>query len=387
MKQRRADRLSQLPPYLFVEIDRKRRDALAAGKAVINLGIGDPDMPTPGFVVDRLARELRNPAHHRYPAGAGVAEFVDAAIAFCERRFGVTVDRTQITALIGSKEGIGHLPIAVVNPGQGVLIPEPGYPVYTAGAIFAGGVPHVMPLTAERGWLPDLDGITADVARSARLMFLNYPNNPTGAVADLGFFRRAVRFARDNDIILVHDAAYSEVFFDTPPPSILQVEGAFDVAIEFHSLSKTFNMTGWRIAFAVGNPDVVAALAMVKDNLDSGQFNAIQLAAAEALTHFDHLSVRAMTDLYRERRDLVVDGLSAAGIDGQGPDAGFYVWAPCPAGYTSMEFAAKVLDEAAVILIPGVGFGPAGEGYFRISLTVATDDLREAMRRIGSVTW
>ncbi len=386
-KQWRAERLSQLPPYLFVEIDRRKRQAIEAGKDVINLGIGDPDAATHGFIVDRMANEIRQPANHRYPNGAGVAEFIDAALAFFKRRFGVVLDGGRITALIGSKEGIGHLPLAVVNPGDGVLIPEPGYPVYTAATIFAGGVPHLMPLTAENHWLPDFGAIPADVARHARLMFLNYPNNPTGAVADIEFFETAVQFARDNDMLIAHDAAYTEVFFETTPSSILEIAGAEDCCIEFHSLSKSFNMTGWRSAFAVGNRDAIAALAKVKDNVDSGQFNAIQFASAEALNHTDHVSVRAMSDLYRERRDLAVGELRDMGIEVEKPEASFYVWAKCPEAYPSMETVAKVLDDAAVVVIPGTGFGAGGEGYFRIALTVDTDRMRQAMERMKNIAW
>jgi LL-diaminopimelate aminotransferase len=385
MSQWRANRLGQLPPYLFVDIDRKKREAIAAGKDVINLGIGDPDTPTHDFIVERMGREIQHGANHRYPLGTGMPEYIDACVQFLKRRFDVAIDRAQIKALIGTKEGIGHLPLAVVNPGETVLIPEPGYPVYTSATVFAGAKSHVMPLAAENGWLPDFDAIPSDVARASKLMFLNYPNNPTGATADLAFFERAVRFAREHDILLAHDAAYTEVFFDSRPPSALQVQGATDCVVELHSLSKSFNMTGWRIGFAAGNADAVAALAEVKDNLDSGQFNAIQLAGAEALVHYDHVSVRAMADLYRERRDAVLDGLAAMGVECDPPQASFYVWAKCPNGYTSLEFCAKVLSEAAVVVIPGNGFGARGEGYFRIALTVDVARMREAMDRMKSV--
>lgn len=387
MQEWRAERLNHLPPYLFVDLDRRKREALAAGKDVINLGIGDPDRPTHDFIVDRLAEEIRNPANHRYPAGAGTNEFIDACMGFFQRRFDVSLKRDNVTALIGSKEGIGHLPIAVLNSGETVLIPAPGYPVYTAATIFAGGVGYEMPLIAANDWLPDLDAIPPHVAANAKLMYLNYPNNPTGAVADIDFFKRLLGFARQHHILIAHDAAYSQVFFEFKPPSILQVPGAIDYAIEFHSLSKSFNMTGWRIGFAVGNPDAVAALAQVKDNLDSGQFNAIQNAASDALNHADHVSVRAMSDLYCERRDIVVSALNAMGINAEKPQAGFYVWAGCPDGYTSTEFAAKLLDRAAVVVVPGTGFGRPGEGYFRISLTVDTARITEALQRMESVNW
>lgn len=384
----RADRLGQLPPYLFVEIDRKKKEAIAAGKDVINLGIGDPDSPTPDFIVERMAKEIRQSDNHRYPNGGGHPDFLDACVGYVDRRFGVEINRTsEITAVIGSKEAIGHLPLAVVNPGEVVLIPDPGYPVYTSATIFAGAVPYLMPLRADNNWLPDFDAIPADVADKAKLMFLNYPNNPTGAVADVAFFEKAVAFAKKHNILIAHDAAYSEVFFEVNPPSILQVNGAADCAVEFHSLSKSFNMTGWRIGFAIGNATAIAALKSVKDNVDSGQFNAVQLTAAEAISNFDHVSVRAMIDLYRERRDIVVAALTECAVTVEKPKASFYVWAKCPIGYTSMDFVAMVLEQVGVVMIPGNGFGTCGEGYFRIALTVDADRMREAMERIKTVSW
>jgi LL-diaminopimelate aminotransferase len=383
-----AHRLDNLPPYLFVEIDRKKRAAIAAGKDVINFGIGDPDSPTPGFIVDEMAKQIRQPMNHRYPAGSGTTEFKNAATDFMKRRFGVTLDpATHITACIGSKEAIGHLPIAVVNPGEHVLVPDPGYPVYISATIFAGGTPHLMPLTAENQWLPDFSAIPADVVKNAKLMYLNYPNNPTGAVADLRFYKQAAQFAQDNDILLAHDAAYSEMSFDVKPPSVLQVDGALDHAVEFHSLSKSFNMTGWRIGFVAGNPEVVAALANVKSNLDSGQFDAIQHAATVALRQNDHVEVRAMGDLYRERRDIVVDAMRSMGLTVEPPKATFYVWVKCPKGYSSMDFSTKALEQCAVVLIPGNGFGKGGEGYFRIALTVETERTKVAMDRLKGMTW
>ncbi len=384
----RAERLGQLPPYLFVEIDRKKKEAIAAGKDVINLGIGDPDSPTPEFIVERMDKEIQVSANHRYPHGAGHPDFLDASVAFFDRRFGVKLNRaSEIAAVIGSKEGIGHLPLAVVNPGETVLIPDPGYPVYTSATIFAGAIPHLMALRADNAWLPDLDAIPSDVAANAKLMFLNYPNNPTGAVADLAFFEKAVAFARKHDILIAHDAAYSEVYFEVTPPSILQVDGAADYAVEFHSLSKTFNMTGWRIGFAAGNATAIAALKAVKDNLDSGPFDAIQLAATEAISNYDHVSVRAMIDLYLERREIVTAALNECAITVEKPAASFYVWSKCPIGYTSMDFVSKVLDEVGVVMIPGNGFGNCGEGYFRIALTVNADRMREAMERVKTVSW
>lgn len=383
-----SKRLQALPPYLFVEIDRKRREAVAAGKDVINLGIGDPDRPTPKFIVEKMAAAIEDPRNHRYPFDVGVPEFRRQAAASLERKYGAAIDPDrELIALIGSKEGLGHLPLAVVNPGDAVLVPQPGYPVYASAATFAGGVPYTLPLSEQSGWLPDLDAVPADVCDLASLMYLNYPNNPTGAVATQAFFERAVAFARKHNIVIAQDAAYADLFFDQPPLSILSIEGAKDVAVEFHSLSKTFNMTGWRIAYAAGNADVISALARVKSNMDSGQFNAIQTAAVEALTHPDHVQVRAMTDVYRERRDALVTGLQAAGIRVTKPTATFYVWAPCPGGLDSMTFAARVLEEASVVLIPGVGFGEAGEGYFRAALTIDVERINEAVERIKRIHW
>jgi LL-diaminopimelate aminotransferase len=383
-----SKRLQALPPYLFIEIDRKRREAIAAGRDVINLGVGDPDKPTPTFICERMKGALDDPRNHRYPFDEGVPEFRQRAAMFMQQRFGVEVDwERELITLIGSKEGLGHLPLAVVNPGDAVLIPQPAYPVYQSASILAGGEPYHMPLTADNGFLPDLSAIPADVAKKASLMFLNYPNNPTAACADTDFYHRAVEFAQANDLIIAQDAAYSELYFEQRPPSILETPGAKDVAVELHSLSKTFNMTGWRIGWAVGQPDVVAALAKIKGNMDSGQFNAIQQAGQEALAHIDHVAVKANLDIYRERRDVLVAGLNEVGFSVAKPDATFYVWARCPEGYGSMELCGRVLDEASVVLIPGVGFGEPGEGYVRAALTVDTERMAEAIRRLAAIDW
>ena len=384
----RAQRLLDLPPYLFVEIDRRKRAAREAGVDVIDLGVGDPDAPTPHFIVEAMARAIREPENHKYAIGGGKPEFREAAAEFMQRRFGVHLDaRTEVLALLGSKEGIGHLPLAVLNPGEVALIPQPAYPVYQASTILAGGVCHIMPLSAEHGWLPQLDQIPADVCRRARLMFINYPNNPTSACASLGFFQDVVAFARQHDLLVMQDAAYSELYFGETPPSLLQVDGAKDVGIEIHSLSKTFNMTGWRIGFAVGNADVLAALAQVKSNLDSGIFGAVQRAGIEALHNTDHVEIRAQTDVYKQRRDLVVEGLRAAGWSVTPPEATFYIWAGTPGGRNSMEVCSRVLEETGVVLIPGGGFGPCGEGYARLALTVDQDRMREALDRIARIQW
>ena len=388
-----AERLAQLPPYLFVEIDRKKRAAIEAGRDVIDFGVGDPDQPTPSFIVDRMADAIRRPGNHRYSLGMGGIEFRTAVADFFVRRFGVKLDpKTEVVTLLGSKEGIGHLPTAVVNPGETVLIPDPGYPVYTGGTIFAGGKCHTMPLRESNGWLPVLSDIPTEVCRSAKLMFLNYPNNPTAACAPLTFFEEAVAFARKHNFLIAQDAAYSEVFFDSahPPPSILQVEGAKGVAVEFHSLSKTFNMTGWRLGFAVGNAEALAALAKVKNNMDSGVFGAVQEAGVEALGGICRAELVAHIGpdgTYRRRRDVLVAGLREAGWSVAAPQATFYVWAKCPGGLDSMTVASRILDKADVVVIPGVGFGQCGEGYVRFALTVDETRTREAVSRIARLQW
>jgi LL-diaminopimelate aminotransferase len=384
----KSQRLQQLPPYLFVEIDKAKRAAIAAGKDVINLGVGDPDQPTPKFIIDRMHEAVEDPKNHRYPFDEGVPEYRRQAAAWMLRRFGVAVnpDRELIT-LIGSKEGLAKLPLAVLNPGDVALVPQPGYPVYNAASVFAGGRVEFMPLAHERGWLPDLDAIPVSVASRARLMFLNYPNNPTAAVAPLAFYEKAVAFARKHNIIVCQDAAYSEVFFnaDQPPCSILQVPGAMDVAVEMYSLSKTFNMTGWRLGFAAGNERVIAALAQVKSNMDSGQFNAIQQAGLTAIAGQDRPEVSGQVEMYRQRRDALVDGLHKLGWRVDCPAATFYVWIRCPNGVDSMTVSRRLLAEANVVTIPGIGFGQPGEGYIRVALTVSVDRIREAVDRIGKV--
>ncbi len=384
----RAARLDRLPAYLFIEIDRKKRAAIAAGRDVIDLGVGDPDRPTFDFIVDRLAETARDPSNHRYPHDAGVPAFKDAAAAWFQRRFGVSLDPArELLTLIGSKEGLGHLPLAVVNPGDIGLVPRPGYPVYYSSVIFAGGEPYAMPLSAARGWLPDTGAIPTGVLDRASIMFLNYPNNPIGATAPLSFFEQAVRLARRHDFVIAHDAAYSELYYESPPPSILQVDGAIEVAVELHSLSKTFNMTGWRLGFAAGNADVLAALAKIKGNVDSGAFNAIQHAGAAAMQHIDGPDVAALRDMYRRRRDRFVAALGAAGFRARPPAATFYVWVPCPQGHDSMTCVSRMLEEQAVVAVPGSGFGEEGEGYVRFSLTTPDDRLDEAAERLQHIRW
>jgi LL-diaminopimelate aminotransferase len=384
-----SQRLQQLPPYPLAEIDRRKKAALAAGRDVIDFGVGDPDEPTYAFVVEAMNRAMRNPTRQKYPFGGGIPEFRRAITGFFRRRYGVSLDpQREVLALIGSKEGIAHLPLAVVNPGQLVLIPEPGYPAYNAGTIFAGGVPYVLPLTPQRDWLPDLAAIPPDVARRAVLMFLNYPNNPTGATATLEFFQEVVNWARQNDVLIAHDAAYNELYLVEPrPPSILQIPEAREVAVEFHSASKTFNMTGWRIGFVVGNADLIAALAAVKANVDTGVFAAIQEAASVAYAEVDRPELQAARATYRERAVLFCDALRHLGFDARPPAATFYVWARVPPGFDSATVCQRLLEEADIVGVPGSSFGPAGEGYVRFSLCVPTERIHVAVQRMRDLRW
>lgn len=386
--QTRAERLSKLPPYLFVEIDRGKAAARAAGRDVIDFGVGDPDQPTMDFIVDAMSEAIRDPSVHRYPKGRGMDDYREAVARYFNKRYGVALDvERDITALIGSKEGIGHLPTALINPGDVVLIPEPGYPVYTSGTIFAGGEPYAMPLREENGWKPAFDEIPEDIRKRARLMYLNYPNNPTSALAPIEFYEESVAFARKYDIMLAHDCAYSEIYFGQPPASIMQVEGASDCAIEFHSLSKTFNMTGWRIGFAVGNSEVLAALAATKDNLDSGAFTAIQRAAIVALDGYDRPEVKEQTAIYRNRRDILCEGLANAGWPVRPPEATFFAWVKCPEKLDSMTVAKRILDETGVVVVPGSGFGKTADRFVRFALTVEAARTEEAVSRIAGITW
>lgn len=378
-----AGRLKELPPYLFAEIDRRKREMRAKGRDVIDLGVGDPDRPTPDFIIHALQDAARNPANHRYALDAGMPEFRESCRDWFHKRFHVKLDpEKEILPLIGSKEGIGHLPLAVLNPGEVSLIPDPGYPVYKSSTIFAGGMPHLLPLLEANGFLPDLEAIPGEVLKKAKVLFLNYPNNPTSAVASAEFFKAAVAFARKHHILIAQDAAYSEITFDGyKAPSILEIDGAREVAVEFHSLSKTFNMTGWRVGFAVGNRDVLAHLAKVKSNVDSGIFQAIQLAGKKALDEGAKV-VEENVRVYQKRRDLLIDGLAKLGWMVPKPRATFYVWIPVPPGYTSSELTLKLLEEMNLVVTPGNGFGPYGEGYFRISLTVPDERIQEAVQRI-----
>jgi LL-diaminopimelate aminotransferase len=381
-----STRIRALPPYLFAELDRKKGEVRARGVDIIDLGVGDPDRPTPKFIVDRMKRETAVPANHRYPSYEGLLAFREAAAQWYRRRFGVSLDpSSEVTALIGSKEGIAHFPLAFVNPGDTVLVPDPGYPVYHIATMFAGGKSHFLPLRRENGFLPDLDAIPRPVLAKAKILFLNYPNNPTSAVAGKTFYRKVLRVAEEHDLIVAHDVAYTEIYFDGKRPgSILELPGAKKRCIEFHSLSKTYNMTGWRIGFAVGNAELVAGLGKVKTNVDSGVFQAVQAAGIEALTNGDEAS-EGIRRVYRERRDLLIPGLRAIGLDPVFPQATFYVWIPVPKGYTSASFCAHLLEKTGIVTTPGSGFGKSGEGYIRIALTQEKVRIREALSRIRNV--
>ena len=381
----KSERLRKLPPYLFAEIDKKKKAAIAAGRDIINLGVGDPDRPPPVSVIRSLQHHVENPAFHQYALDQGAPELRRSIAAFCKRRYAIDVDpETEVLVLIGSKEGLAHLPLAVLNPGEISLVPDPCYPVYRSSSMFAGADIYTMPLEPRLGFLPDLEAIPADVFALARLMFLNYPNNPTGATADLSFFQKVVELARAHGFVVAQDAAYNEMYYEKAPPSILQVPGAKDVSIEFHSFSKTFNMTGWRLGFAIGGAPLIAALGQVKSNTDSGVFTAIQFAGRMALDEYHNIGppIRA---LYKERRDAFVGALQGLGWQVPTPPATFYVWIPCPHGYTSAELCTRLLDEADVVTTPGIGFGRTADGYIRAALTVETPRLLEAVERIGTL--
>jgi len=378
-----SERLKKLPPYLFVEIDRAKKKARDEGRDIIDLGIGDPDMPTPKFIIDAMNKAMRDPRNHRYPLDAGLPEFRQSCAKWFRKRYSVDLNAdSEILPLIGSKEGIAHMGLAFVNPGDVVLVPDPCYPPYKSGTWFAGGEVELMPLDAGNHFLPDLKAINHNILHKVRMMFINYPNNPTGAVCDKHFFESVVSFARKHNIIVCHDAAYSEMGYDGyKAPSIFEVEGAKDIAIEFHSLSKTFNMTGWRIGFACGRADLVAALAKVKSNMDSGVFFAIQRAGCAAFENYDRHIARTMK-VYAERRDYLVDALRSFGWDVEKPKATFYVWFKVPPRYTSALFARELLDRCDIVATPGNGFGRHGEGYIRMALTVDKKRIKEAVNRI-----
>ena len=378
-----ATRIKTLPPYLFAAIDKMKQEAIARGVNIINLGIGDPDLPTPMPIIESLAKAAKDPKHHQYPSYEGMLSFRKAVADWYKRRFNVTLDpASEVLTLIGSKEGIGHIHLAFVDPGDIVLVPSPGYPVYPVGTSFCGGQSHIMPLTKANGFLPDLNAIPKEVAKKAKLMWLNSPNNPTSVIMTKEYFKRVVEFAQEHQIIVCHDAAYSEVYYDgRRPASFMEVEGAKDVGVEFHSLSKTYNMTGWRLGFAVGHREVLAGLGKVKSNLDSGCFEAVQEAGITALGLDDSVTDR-LRATYQERRDTLIPGLKQLGLEVDPPPAAFYVWVTVPKGYTSTSFTAHLLEKAGIVTTPGNGFGAPGEGYIRMTLCTSKERLAEAVERI-----
>jgi len=381
-----AERINSLPPYLFAEIDRKKREAENRGVDIIDMGVGDPDLPTPSHIVDALCKAAAEPENQRYPTYEGMLAFREAVADWYRRRKHVSLDPdSEVLTLIGSKEGIAHSTFAFLNTGDIALVPDPAYPVYKNAVIMAGSIPFSMPLTEENGFKPDFERIDERIAKNAKLMFLNYPNNPTAATADEEFFKDVVDFAYEHDIMVLHDNPYSELTFDGyEAPSFLRVSGAKEVGIEFNSLSKTYNMTGWRIGFAVGNPEILNGLRVVKTNIDSGTFQAIQVAGIAALTGSQDC-IRANLAVYRARRDALAAGLKSAGIEVSKPKATFYLWVRVPDGYTSMQFSMSLLERAGVVVTPGIGFGEYGEGFVRFSLCLDIERIKEACERITDI--
>jgi len=381
-----AERVKNLPPYLFAVIDKMKQKALNKGVDLIDLSIGDPDIPTPRHIVRRMKKAVENPVHHRYPSYEGMFSFRQAVADWYKRRFNVSLKpESEVLSLIGSKEGIGHIPLAFINPSDIMLVPSPGYPVYSVATLFAGGKSYIIPLLKENNFLPELKAIPKGILKKVKLMFINYPNNPTSAIAGRGFFEEVVDFAVKSNIIVCHDAAYSEIYYENKKPlSFLQIPGAKDVGIEFHSLSKTYNMTGWRIGFAVGNAKVLAGLGKIKTNLDSGVFQAIQEAGIEALKTKETI-LKKIRDTYQGRMDVLYNGLKNLGLELEKPKATFYLWVKVPKGFDSIGFVTHLLKKAGVLTTPGNGFGASGEGYVRFALTVPAKRIEEAVERIKKV--
>ena len=382
-----SDRINLLPQYLFSEIDEAKAVVVGRGVDVIDLGVGDPDLPTPPHIIESLYEASKNPDNHRYPSYTGMLSFREAACEWYKKTKGIDLDpKNEAIALIGSKEGIAHVPFAFVNRGDVVLVPDPAYPVYCSSTIMADGRPHILPLTSENDFKPDLSSIDADTAKKAKILFLNYPNNPTSATADESFFREVIDFAKDNDVIVCHDNPYSEITYDGyKAPSFLSFEGAMEVGIEFNSLSKTYNMTGWRVGFALGNEEVIGGLGKIKTNIDSGLFQAVQEAGITAMTGPQEC-ISDNTRIYKERRDTLTRGLSDLGWDFKTPKATFYVWASVPdENYDSIGYSKLLLEEAGVVATPGVGFGKYGEGFMRFSLTEPVERMKEALERIKNL--
>jgi len=379
----RAKRIKNLPPYLFARIDQLKETALKKGIDVISLGIGDPDQPTPLPIVEKLCEEALNPENHRYPSYEGLLEYRKAVSDWYKYRFNVDLDpKTEVLSLIGSKEGLVHILWGLIDEGDGVLCPDPGYPVYRIATILSGGIPYPIPLKAENNFLPKWEDLDSEIIKKSKVMFLNYPSNPTGAVIDKKGLEEAISFAKENDLIVLYDNAYSEITFDGfVAPSILEVKGAKDIALEFGSLSKTFNMTGWRIGYAVGNSELISILSTIKTNVDSGIFQAIQYAGITALNQLrDH--PKESSKIYQKRRDMVLSAFQDLGVPIIPPKGTFYVWVPVPEGFTSTDFSALLLEEVGVLVVPGIGYGECGEGYIRISTTIKEDRLITALDRI-----
>ena len=380
-----SSRLKKLPPYLFREIDEIKKRMLDEGKRVIDLSIGDPDLPTPPYIIEALCRAVKDPRTHRYPSYDGLLNFRESIAKWYKKRFDVELNpKSEVIVLIGSKEGIAHLPLAFLDPGDEALVPNPGYPVYTQSTILAMGQPKPFTLSWDNGFLPDVEELKNIVSAKTKLLFLNYPNNPTSARASIQFFDRVVEFAKSHNLVVAHDAAYSEICSSNPSPSFLKAKGSMDVGVEFHSLSKIFNMTGWRVGFCVGSKDVLNALMRVKSNVDSGTFEAIQMAGIEALERAGEISTE-LQGVYKKRRDRVEGILKKAGFEIFQSDSTFYLWCKVPLAMGSKDFAKRLIEEGQVIITPGVGFGSAGEGYFRITLTASNQDLEEGSLRIIKV--
>ncbi|MDA3792597.1 MAG: LL-diaminopimelate aminotransferase [Elusimicrobia bacterium] len=382
-----ADRIKALPPYLFIEVDRMKQKALDEGVDIINLGVGDPDIPTPERIRAAMKKAIDNPENHRYPMGKGKELFRAEIKKFMKKRFGLDMNlKTMIHPLIGSKEGIAHFPLAFVNPGDLTLVTEPSYPVYNSGTIFSGGTPHFVPLKEENNFLPDWKALPEKIKEKAVMLYINYPNNPTGATATKEFFAETVEMAKKYNIIVLHDAAYSEMYYKEPPVSFLNIDGAMDVGIELHSLSKTFSMTGWRIGWACGNEKLIEGLEKVKDNIDSGVFGAIQEAAVVALKNYDEL-VPPAVEIYRKRLEIMAGGLKELGWQVKEPEATFYLWTKPPADISSIDAVKKIIKEAGIICTPGSGFGDSGEGYVRFALTRDIERIKEAIARLRGLKW
>jgi LL-diaminopimelate aminotransferase len=378
-----TERIKKIPPYLFAQIDLKKAEAQAKGIDIIDLGIGDPDLPTPDYIVNALIEAVKNPETHNYPPYQGIYAFRKAVADWYLSRFGVTLDPDkEVISLIGSKEGIAHAFLTYLDPGDIALIPDPGYPAYKVNALIAGGIPYMVPIFEKDNWQINLGSIDPEIVKKAKILFVNYPNNPTGAVASDEYLQSVVDWCKKNNILLCMDLAYSEVYYDDyKPKSIFQFKGAKDIAIEFHSLSKTFNMTGWRIGMAVGNAEAVQALGKIKTNMDSGIFKAIQIAGVEAFKNYETF-VEKQNKIYQKRRDIIVDGLNSLGANCKKPKASFYIWARVPKGYTSSEFTMFLLEKTGILVVPGNGYGDGGEGYFRISITTKEENLLNAIKRL-----